>query len=260
MSNQVAADDAPFIIWTLQRTGGTNLAQTLFDRSPFRGVQHEPFNVERLFGSVTQRYIDDEDEAILRNSVAKILDERVLMKHCVEKVPGTLNRVLAESATHASYRHVFLYRRQALGRLLSYHFAMVSGVWGKEDADSKGVDERIFSEPIPVARLLQHERRCRGALKESFEAALEAGGSPAAIAFEDIYGDQDVAAGQRLLKNLLQDLHLARPDEDDSLLDKLRHVGAQGTRGSYLRFSNYDKFKEAVAGLGDFDLVAPESN
>lgn len=39
-----SANVKPFIIWTLQRTGGTNLAQRLVELSGLKGAQHEPFN------------------------------------------------------------------------------------------------------------------------------------------------------------------------------------------------------------------------
>ena len=34
----------PFIVWTMQRTGGTALAQTLMGLSEHPAAEHEPFN------------------------------------------------------------------------------------------------------------------------------------------------------------------------------------------------------------------------
>lgn len=258
MTDNSANGDPPFIIWTLQRTGGTNLAQVLFERSSHRGVQHEPFNVERLYGAVTQAWLDNEDEEALRVALGEILAEGVLIKHCVEKVPGALNRALAELATQAGYRHVFLYRRQALSRLLSYHFAQVSGVWGRNDAEAKTIEEGLFATPLPVEKLLNHERRCRGALRESFAAVLEAGGWPFIAVFEDIFQQSHQEASGQILTGLLQTLQLQRPDEDAELFERLLKRGAQGTRDSYRRFVNYEDFAAAATSLGAFDLALPE--
>lgn len=254
MSEVVIGADPPFIIWTMQRTGGTNLAQTLFERSSHRGVQHEPFNVERLYGEITRRFREEKDDGALHKALENVLHEQVLIKHCVEKVPSAMNAVLANVATQAGYRHIFLYRRAALGRLLSFHFALVSGVWGKSDADTKALDEDIFRRPIPVADLLKHERRCRRAMKGAFEAVKMSYSSPFLIAFEDIYCNDDREAAGKILGRLFEDLKLSRQDEDHVLLNRLRGDGAQGTRDSYRSFVNYADFAKAVRELGPLDM------
>ncbi len=44
----------PFIIWTLQRTGGTNLTVRLVELSGLESFPHEPFNIERIHGHITK--------------------------------------------------------------------------------------------------------------------------------------------------------------------------------------------------------------
>lgn len=87
---------APIIIWTLRRTGGTNLGASLFERAPFEAVQQEPFNDDRLYGAVTQAFRSSGDEDALRNSLRDIVAGKVLIKHCVETVPPRLSILLAE--------------------------------------------------------------------------------------------------------------------------------------------------------------------
>ena len=48
----------PFIIWTLRRTGGTNLATRLMALSQYPKLEHEPFNPDRVHGHVTRNWVE----------------------------------------------------------------------------------------------------------------------------------------------------------------------------------------------------------
>src|SRR5687767_10672415 len=107
------SDHRAFIIWTLQRTGGTNLARRLFERASLveaarEKVQepgsigakwlgavasqwsfHEPFNYgkkSRIFGPVTERWVTTNDRQALDTALAEICSLRIGLKHCVEMV------------------------------------------------------------------------------------------------------------------------------------------------------------------------------
>jgi len=244
----------PFIIWTLRRTGGTNLAQALFERSPHQGVQHEPFNEDRLFSQVTLDWLEHRDEQALRDALREICDRQVLIKHCVEPLPSELNTALAEISTQAGYQHIFLYRRQPLGRLLSLHFANVSGVWGKPQAGSAEIDQGIFRSPIPIEDLLRHEQNCRSELGRIFDLLVEQGETPRIAVFEDIYFNTEPQSAVAILQQLFRALHLEQPEEDPQLFDRLLNNGSQGTRSKYRNFVNYAEFAERLETLGDFDL------
>lgn len=252
-------NNQPFIIWTLRRTGGTNLAQALFERSPYPGVQHEPFNQDRVFGQITRDWLETHDEQAMRNALSAICERGSLIKHCVENLPPELNRILAEVSTRAGYQHVFLYRRHPLGRLLSLHFAQVFGVWGKEQVAQKAISDTLFATPIPVGKLIQHERHCRQQLDNVFALLKQYGSIPSVIVFEDIYTNSVREEASQMLARLLDRLKLSDFDEDAALFDRLLGNGGQGTRSSYDQFVNYDEFARKVEQLGDFDVLAQQA-
>lgn len=251
-------DQAPVIIWTLRRTGGTNLGASLFERSPFPVVQQEPFNEDRVFGAVTKAFRESGDEVALRASLREILARHVLIKHCVETIVPRLNVVLAEEAVAAGYRHVFLYRRHALGRLLSLQYAQRSGVWGKQMKGQAVSDDVVFAEPLPVEAIIRHEKECRRRLHDVFNLLSRQQVQPLLVAFEDIYAEPDADLVKVRLLRLLFGLHLSISDVSDAAFVKRVAGGEQGTRDKYSRFVNYRKFADTVEALPLFNPAQPE--
>lgn len=250
--------DAPFIIWTFRRTGGTRLGAMLFERSSHEKVEHEPFNLERTFGDVTNHYRKTGDEAALRMQMHAICERKVVIKHCLELMTPGLNRALAEASTAASYRHVFRFRRRPLGRLLSLHYAQQSGIWGKEQARSTPIDEEaIFTKPLPIARLLAHERLSRARMAECYRVLRSLGANPLLIAFEDVYATNDLDSARTRLLNILDALGMPRGEASDREFLDATLRGEQGTRSQYSRFPNYAEFAAASERLGAFSPDTP---
>jgi|GEM_PF-923282 len=253
---QNASDSqAPFIIWTFRRTGGTNLGGALFERSPFEGVKHEPFNPDRIFGEVTRNWLKNKNEASLHAELTEICEKQVLIKHCLEIIPQPLNQALAEISTRLGYRHLFLYRRRPIDRLLSLHFAQKSGAWGKEMAKKAAINDEIFQAPLPLDNLVAHEIRCRRMIRAIFDQLCGIGARPLMLTFEDLYTNNDTAEARRQIKTVLAALGLERGDvEDDRFMNQVLTRGNQGTRDQYKRFADYDKLAEALGELGEFTL------
>jgi len=248
-------DPAPFIIWTFRRTGGTHLAQALFDRALFDDLQHEPFNPDRVYGGVSRHWMEHEDESALRDALTQVCGQKWLMKHCVEMAPQELNRVLSEVSTRAGYRHVFLYRRNPLDRLLSLEFAQRSGAWGKDQVPQARMDDAIFSEPLPVEEMREHEVACREAAREVYTQLRGLGHRPVLLAFEDLFLAGDMKRTRQQLHAVLAALGLSRGEaEDDAFVARVLTNGDQGTRERYTRFADYLRLEEALAVLGEFDL------
>ena len=265
----------PFIIWTNQRTGGTNLAQALLERDTVTqgllagtrcGTQwsvcgrvlehtwqlHEPFNAgdpSRLFGGVTDEWLKGEDLLKLENRIEEILAVGVSFKHCVEMVPEELNQLLRRLAGRHGYRHVFLYRRSALDRLLSLHFAGISGIWGRHFYSRDNLDASIFERPLPVKSLVEHEAFCVERLQRAWDDLLSKGAWQRTICFEDIFDASRPESGAAIIVALLESLGLTngRP-ADHRLAEKLIFRGEQGSRPEYRQFTGIDAL---VAGLGN---------
>ncbi len=251
------SEAAPFIIWTFRRTGGTNLSSALFDRSSFEKSQHEPFNPERQFGKVTNDWLENRDPSAMQAAVEEICQRRVVMKHCLEIIPEEINTALAKAAIAQGYRHVFLYRRNSLDRLMSLHFASQSGVWGKEHLKDGQIDEEIFQQGIPVQKLLAHESHCRTEMLRIYNLLRKENQQPLVLAFEDLYLNPSMSEAQRQVLSTLQALKLASDSQQDlAFAEKVLTGGEQGTRNHYTRFVDYEHLSQALNTLGDFEVGA----
>lgn len=243
----------PFIIWTVQRTGGTNLANMLFKRSPQPVTQHEPFNGDRVFGNVVAAWHANKDSGQLDASLKDIATRGVLIKHCLEMFDLEFNMALASAMNSKGYRHLFLFRRNSLDRLLSLHFAKVTGVWGKPK--SNNVDNKVkpFMEPVPIKQLLAHEKRCIFLMTSIHNYIQELGGPILSLAFEDIYLEEDNKRACERIFNLLNWLDISRGEEEDRLfVEKVIKEGGQGTKSRYLEFPGANALRDALDNLKSF--------
>ncbi len=246
----------PFIIWTLRRTGGTNLGGALFTRANLGQGMHEPFNTDRPLGKITQAWKDLQDENQLARSLDEVFQQPVLIKHCVEIIPGPINLALAEKAVAKGYRHVFLYRANSLDRLMSLHFASQSGIWGKRMANQIDVDEALFRQPIPVDKLITHEQHCRTELNHVYRRLCALGQKPVVLKFEALYQAEAAQARQDLVSAFAA---LGMPIDEEKergYIDNILKAGDQGTRERYRLFADYPRLAQALATLGDFTLGA----
>jgi hypothetical protein len=247
---------SPFVIWTLQRTGGTNLTQRLVERSGLAATQHEPFNRGRVYGEVTQAWIDNNDEVALARSMLEIATRRGIIKHCVEMVPWEVTRALIKATTQVGYSHLFLYREQARDRLLSLHFAQKTGVWGP-NMKKEEIQEEVLAEPIPIERLLRHEEKCVNRLEKTWRLLVEQGAHPVALSYEAIYRSTPETAGKKL-KPVLESLGLAStPAEDHAFVMEVLGNGDQGTRDKYHDIPGVNELEEALKDVPCFTPEAP---
>lgn len=243
----------PFIIWTLQRTGGTNLTRHLMQRAKYPRPQHEPFNRKREFGHVTREWVQHEDTQRLEASMTEICSEEPCIKHCVEQVPWPVSVELARAAMLADYHHLFLYRRNALQRLLSVEYARRTGVWGRGHLNKAEQDDKAFEEPLAIRDMLAHEKRCNNLLQSMWNILTEAGADPKCVAYEDVYETDDDTAAETLL-TILRNLGLSRGETSDhEFIRKIRTQGYQGTRDRYRRFRGIAELARGLEKVEPFD-------
>lgn len=248
-----AARIRPIIIWTLQRTGGTNLARHLFGRTGRPVTQHEPFNVGRVYGHVTEQWNKARDQPALDAAMAEIAGSGVVIKHCVETVPWEVSEALAAATCRAGYSHLFLYRDNSLDRLLSLHYARQSGIWGPEYEAGAALDQKIFAQPLPVEELVKHERRATGMLSKAWRYLVMQGASPMALAYEDIYAVSSPAQARHILAPVLQAFGLSQGEgHDATLMADIVGSGEQGTRASYGAFPGVAELKKRLGAVPRF--------
>ncbi|OIQ44923.1 MAG: hypothetical protein BM558_05780 [Roseobacter sp. MedPE-SW] len=122
----------PTLTLTLRRTGGTSLQSFLAQVSPFRSVQHEPFNPDRIWGHIVQKFQEDKDLDALEASIDALLENKVNIKHCVEVVPVQVTKLLIQCAKKHGYFFIVLTRSNSIRRLRSLFLAMSTDAWGPE--------------------------------------------------------------------------------------------------------------------------------
>lgn len=225
---------APHIIWTMQRTGGTTLAGLLSTLSDFPGVEHEPFNHERLYGWVVRNWQTHRDTDDLTADITKALEKRPVIKHCYELLPPALNQTLLRVSTELGYLHIILDRRAEVKRILSLELAKQTGAWGGKEA------REIFAEikdgtrtlaPMDIEAALQHLEACQQRRRDLVALFQDAGIDPFVVYFEDVYSDFE--AGSVLVRALIDFLEIdikAQDKFEKMVEDALRHKGQNSAR------------------------------
>ena len=187
----------PFLIWTMQRTGGTSLTELLIDISEHRKADHEPFNWRkspRQFAAVSQHFAETRDEAALAASLDDILGQKYLIKHCYELHPE-LSLHLMQAAARAGYRHIHLLRHDEMSRLFSKFVAEANGTWFKDYSSRVYGDilaGRRKLNPLPVKKMVEQFEFCRRLTNDVRRYMREYGAASLAINYEDLYvGERD---------------------------------------------------------------------
>ncbi|MEP2717679.1 hypothetical protein [Pseudophaeobacter sp.] len=126
------SDPRPTLTLTLRRTGGTSLQSFLAQISPFRSIQDEPFNPDRMWWHIVEQFRKDNDVEALEARVGALLEERVNIKHCIEVVPPQVTKALIKAAKKQGYFFFVLTRRSSLRRLRSLFLASSTMAWGPE--------------------------------------------------------------------------------------------------------------------------------
>jgi hypothetical protein len=195
----------PFILWTTQRTGGTELGDLLMDMSEHPCAGHEPFNwardEPRRFQSLVQCWLEDRDDGALSKALVELLAQRYLIKHCYELFSMRFNLLLMEAATRAHYVHVHLVRRDETARLISKFIAETQGTWFGQYALRAYAEIAEGSrrlDPLPVAQIVAQYRHCRNSM-EFIRASLRRSGF---VFIETSYESLFIGSREQRLENL----------------------------------------------------------
>lgn len=254
----------PFIIWTLQRTGGTNLTAGLVELAGLKSAPHEPFNPGRRYGHITQAWRETQDRATLKEAVAEVAARGEVIKHCVETVPWEVTEALVEATHAAGYRHLFLYRQHANERLLSLHFAKQTNIWGpdvkklRELTSAPELTDKASAPgeevgPVPVEKLLAHERFCLERLEKVWRRLQDLGAQPVAVSYEEIYRAPSPESTETALARVLAGLGITvTPEELSVWTQSLVGQGDQGTRDKYHDMPGAHELIERAAKLPGF--------
>lgn len=240
---QTKRSQTPFIIWTMQRTGGTNFTNKLISSAGLP-AHHEPFNRPRIYGHLTKKWESDRDNDALADEIGKILEEPSVIKHCVEMVPWRISAALAQEADAKGYGALFLVRAP-FQRMLSMEYAVRTKVWGpnREKPDEK--TDPAFDKPLDVDALLKHETMGIDRLNEFWRRLS---GSRTSISFEQLY-EAPASEAKDAVSDVFNKLRLSPPDSIDAIVAKLRGGGDQGTSDRYQRFVGKEELADRLKEL-----------
>ena len=253
----------PFFIWTVQRTGGTSLAELLMKMSEHKSAEHEPFNWRvnkpRQFAAVARNWAETKDVPTLQSALKAIFYEKYLIKHCFELHSTPLNVKILQAAAKTDYRHILLLRRDELSRLVSKYIAEANGTWFKDYASevyAKIASGKRELQPLPVDEIVatyQHVHRTTDRIRQVLgELNLET----LEVWYEDIYAG-DRGSRMERLNALFRFLDFS-PEiiaAHQADIEKKIFAGGQNT-GDILQFvPNLTEVKQALAQVG---YSAPE--
>ena len=242
------------IIWTFRRTGGTNLTSAVMELSGGKTVEHEPFNIDRVFGDITAEWLETRDLTKLRPSLEDILSQRISIKHCLEIIPMEMNFLIASLSIKYGYKHLFLFRENAADRLLSLNYAEKTGVWGSKQKKSIQIKKGVFSEPVDVPKLINHELSARANMRSIYDLLIAEGQKPLAASFESLYKSfkqYSMALLNEIFSGLTGDTSLSTVDE---LHESLVSRGSQGSNSDYMLFPEAHELANQGDKLGTFRL------
>lgn len=244
----------PFIIWTVQRTGGTNFATNLVKLSGLPIIEHEPLNVGRSFGYISRNWRDTHDKSELDKSIGRLLEKKSPIKHCVETVDWEINNSLIAKSIHENYFNIILYRENTLDRLTSLHFALETGLWGRKkvsmtkDALGNEFISGLSIKKIDAKSMIDHEKNCNVIIINVIRELQKSGKRTYAISFEDLYEKSHHVAEEKI-SILLREIGITEKKTVEDFVKKIREVGDQGSKALYTNIEGYDILKEELLKL-----------
>ena len=238
----------------MRRTGGTSLTTLLTDISEHNGVQHEPFNGDRKFGSFIQDFRKGKEHQYIASELDTLFMDTPLIKHCYEIFGKEFNQLILEATVKQDYKHIFLKREDEISRIVSLSLAQQTSVWGPEQKKKK-YDDIISGksklDPFNIEQMVKHYKWCQNITNMIQTELTERGKEFKTISFEDFYiGDRNDR-----LKNLydLFDYLEFQSDISEKYKDKIEEKIFNSSQNSQDILEYVPNYKEAISALSNLD-------
>lgn len=248
----------PFIIWTLQRTGGTALAHTLMGLSEHPAAEHEPFNwaqdKPREFWPIVEAWRASGDRGALLRQLRDVAAHGRLIKHCFELFNMSFNSALLEATANAGYRHVLLLRVDESARLVSKFIAEAQGTWfadyGREVYAEVEQGRRNLA-PIPVDLIQAQHRHASNSLGALRAAFSDHRVTPIEHTYEALYLGDAESRGSAY-RSLLEHLEFPGAERQAMIAAFLDQSAASGQKTFEImrRVPNIDAVVDALKAVG----------
>lgn len=180
----------PFFIWTMRRTGGTSLTSLLSNISEYRGMQHEPFNVDRVWGNFVTEYRQNKSIPLIKDELNNVLKTTPLIKHCYELFGIEFNNLILDVVKEKEYKHILLIKKNELSRICSLFLAKQTSVWGLEQKKEKYINiitKKHRLEPFDMEEMHTHIKWCKNISKQIINTLTLNNIEYKIIYFEELY-------------------------------------------------------------------------
>ncbi len=174
----------PFIIWTLQGSGGPPLAELLTSISEHKTDERQHQHLSRL----AETWGTTLEPEAASSQIDQMLSERLLICHYYELCPMAFNIALITAISQTDYRHIFLMRRDELSRLFSQAVAQSTEAWFR-DKSSGGLTAGGRRRPgaLAVANVVSQYQHCHQRTDQIRHALATHKVDYTDLYFEDIY-------------------------------------------------------------------------
>lgn len=236
----------PFIVLTLRRTGGTSLVSFMSELSDFETVQHEPFNVDRIWGNIVSQFLESGNNEELKNNISIVLSKRPNIKHCFEIIPLGVTVALIDLCKKFGYKFFLLTRSNEVERIISLEIAVATNVWGPSDARiqySKILSGQVNVPPVDVEEAIRGYYRDAAVLGQVVRALRHRNIHFNWLIFEEIYSG---AIGS---SNHVIDIAYSlgrRISADNSKLSFLKFEARQDSKSIKSHVPNIDVLKQRL--------------
>lgn len=183
------------VIWTVQRTGSTTLAnilELLYNQS----ILHEPFNSNRSMAY-------KRDKEVLIQQLKSLQQKPISIKHCWNVHSPQYNQLILNFTIEEGYRIILLYRENALAREISSQLAKQTGVWGQSSIKKypNYLEQELLS--LNIKQMKKNIETYLEQLKEYKNYLIQKKVNFFEVSFEDLF-ENSLETRLRQIKNICQ--------------------------------------------------------
>jgi len=180
----IESKNIPFILWTLPGSGGRRVMEALASLFPQMSLQINPFGVNGLASEIVSMFDKPRKDLAKKSALRNFLEKKCLVMHEISDQENiTFNTALIEIATRIGYRHILLYRRDNLHRLLlEHHESSLQNFANNNDnvelmpLDSDVLRKKntnVITSLLMISYLLPTEKRLTIALEDMIKGGID---------------------------------------------------------------------------------------
>ena len=238
-----------FIIWTMQRSGGTSLTRVFDVAGEYKNVKHEPYNGNQCFGHVRSGRPRESNKATVLDYYSTAIEEtlannNVSLKHCYEVHDELLNQALFDVSSRMNYIHILLIRNNNFERQISLELAKKTGIWSRSQQLSSNTDTNELP-ALDINAILKHELECQE--KQRVIRSMSEPFSPNNIVYEELYKGS-LSARLDYLAPTFAALNIEQPNKARASnlgIDNMLINSKQNSAAIYKRIPNFEEARNA---------------